>query len=520
MRVKAVYPQEVVEALPQAIKEIDLGKDEADGITRRAIKSGQSQLVGNVRTDPDYKENGLETQSKLVVPIKIGEDVIGIINVEHPDTQVFNEEDQHTLEALAAQAAIAIQNAQLNKETQRRALLLATALDVARDATAVSNIDELLDQAVALISSRFGFYHSAIFLIDKLRRYAVLRSASSERGQAMLKNGYQRKIGDIGIVSYVAESGQARITLDVDKDDLYFDNPYLPDTHSEIAIPLQIEGQLIGVLDVQSTEFNAFNDDDKTVLQTVANQLAISIKRMDQLNELKQTQNLVGSRTALAWMGMVSSDWRHAIGNHATTIEDYVELAREDITDNAPGSKILGRLERINDIVKKIRNTPITAPLLSEEGVRSINIHEVLYERIKQMWEREQYCEITLDLDFKIDGPVTVRVSPDWLRRVFDTIIENAVDAMSHVATKQIAIGTRLENDRLVITVKDNGHGIPYDVMPLLFNRSIPKPKGSKGLGMGLLMAHLIIQTYGGDLYVDHTDACGTTMKIWLPIEN
>jgi GAF domain-containing protein len=485
----------------------------------RAVKSGNLQLVGEAKGDIDLINSDPTIHSELYVSIKIGNNVIGFIDVEHPDIKVFDEEDKRTLEALAAQAAIAIQNARLYKEAERRAILLATASEVAREATAILKIEELLHQAVVLISERFGFYHAGIFLLDKTEKYAVLKAASSNHGKEMLKQEYQLAVGEVGIVGFVAKSREARISLDVDKDDVYFDNPFLPDTHSEIALPLQVDGRLIGVLDVQSKDFNAFNDDDKVVLQTMADHLAVTIKKSQQYRELEQTQGLVGTRTALAWMGMASSEWRHSIGNYATTIEDYVEHARQDIAEKAPVPKILGRLERIDNIVNKIRDAPITAPLHSEEGVTSVNINELLEERIKQIWQRESYHDVLLSRDFLLSPSITVRVSPDWLRRAFDILIENSAEAMNGKMIKHITIVTQLENQGSTIKVTDTGNGIPIDVRPHVFQNPISKLKGSKGLGMGLLIAHLIVQTYGGDLSIYQTGLSGTTMKIWLPIE-
>jgi GAF domain-containing protein len=136
----------------------------------------------------------------------------------------------------------------------------------------------LLDYAVRLISERFRFYHAGIFLIDQPGEYAVLASASSEGGQRMLSRGHKLKIGEVGIVGFVAGSGQPRIALDVGKDAIYFNNPDLPETRSEMALSMKAHGKITGVLDVQSTEPAAFTKEDISTLQILADQIALAIE--------------------------------------------------------------------------------------------------------------------------------------------------------------------------------------------------------------------------------------------------
>jgi GAF domain-containing protein/HAMP domain-containing protein len=166
----------------------------------------------------------------------------------------------------------------LENRVVERTRQIRTAAEVARDAAAVRDIDELLTDAVQLVSERFGFYHAGLFLLDAKREYAVLRAASSEGGRRMLQRGHKLPVGKMGIVGFVTETGQARIAADVGADAVHFANPDLPETRSEMAVPLRVGGRVVGALDVQSVEQDAFDPDDVLVLQTVADQLAIAIE--------------------------------------------------------------------------------------------------------------------------------------------------------------------------------------------------------------------------------------------------
>jgi GAF domain-containing protein len=159
---------------------------------------------------------------------------------------------------------------------------------VARDAAVILDVDELLDQTVRLISDRFGFYHAGLFLLDDVGEYAVLQAASSEGGRLMLARRHRLKVGEVGIVGYVAASGEPRVALDVGEDAVFFDNPDLPQTRSEMTLPLRVRGEIIGVLDVQSRESNAFTDEDVTILQTMADQVALAIQNARLMDDLER----------------------------------------------------------------------------------------------------------------------------------------------------------------------------------------------------------------------------------------
>jgi GAF domain-containing protein/HAMP domain-containing protein len=153
-----------------------------------------------------------------------------------------------------------------------------TAAEVARESAAIRDVATLLDETVRLISDRFGFYHAGIFLIDTAGENAVLRAASSEGGKRMLARGHSLGVGKVGIVGYVTGTGTPRIALDVGTDAVHFANPDLPETRSEMALPLRIGDRIIGALDVQSTEANVFDEHDILALQTMADQVAVAIE--------------------------------------------------------------------------------------------------------------------------------------------------------------------------------------------------------------------------------------------------
>ena len=175
------------------------------------------------------------------------------------------------------------------RDLERRSAQIRAASEVARDAATARELEDLLDRAVNLIRERFGFYHAGIFLVDESGEYAVLRAATGEAGRQMLEQGHRLRVGETGIVGYVTGSGQARVALDVGVDAAHFDNPLLPMTRSEMALPLRGGGEIIGVLDVQSQEAEAFDDEDVEILQTMADQVAVAIHSARLFREMQRT---------------------------------------------------------------------------------------------------------------------------------------------------------------------------------------------------------------------------------------
>ena len=189
------------------------------------------------------------------------------------------------------QANLEQQVEERTSELKRRATQLEAVSSVARTIASVQDIDTLLPAITKLVSQQFDFYHVGIFLLDSQRKNAVLRAANSQGGLRMLGRQHSLPLDSHSIVGYSTLRGEPRIALDVGADFVYFDNPDLPGTRSEMAIPLRVAGEVIGSLDVQSTETNAFSQEDIGVLTTLADQIAIAIENARLFGATKKALN-------------------------------------------------------------------------------------------------------------------------------------------------------------------------------------------------------------------------------------
>lgn len=201
------------------------------------------------------------------------------------------------------------------KLAERRAEQVLTAAEIARDATGILDIKELLQKSINLVRDRFGFYHASVFLLDPIGENAVLRESTGPAGEKMLQAAHRLAVGSKSIVGQVTANGKAMVVNDVTIDPTHLPNPLLPDTRSELAIPLAVGDRILGALDVQSVQFNAFNTEDIGILQILADQLAVSVVNSELF---AKAQELLGKHRLLRQISVAAStstDLESAMGN-------------------------------------------------------------------------------------------------------------------------------------------------------------------------------------------------------------
>lgn len=190
-------------------------------------------------------------------------------------------------------------------ELTRRASQLEAISSVARTIALMQDIDTLLPAITKLISQQFGFYHVGVFLVDETQKKAILRAANSEGGQQMLKRQHSLPLSHRSIVGYSISRGEPRVALDVGIDSVHFNNPDLPETRSEMALPLRVAGRVMGALDVQSRDTNAFSEEDISLLTTLADQVAIAIENAHLFSEaqtaLEESKAMFEKYTQQEW---------------------------------------------------------------------------------------------------------------------------------------------------------------------------------------------------------------------------
>lgn len=231
------------------------------------------------------KTVGAFPSSWLGLPLIVANKLIGVLSVENElDDDAFDQRDIDLLTIISGPLAIAINNLRqfeaiqeaLAAQSEQR-VQLQTAAEVAAAATSIRDLDELLDRSVTLIKERFDLYYVGLFLIDRETDYAVLRAGTGEAGQIQIRRRHRLKVGGQSLVGGATGDGQPRISQDVSADSEWRPNPLLPETRSELALPLQVRSRIIGALTVQSIEPSRFAPEMISILQTLADQLAVAI---------------------------------------------------------------------------------------------------------------------------------------------------------------------------------------------------------------------------------------------------
>jgi GAF domain-containing protein/HAMP domain-containing protein len=240
-------------------------------ISRRLGNTLTSPLLQLTETAERFAAGDLDTESTIG-----SQDEIGILAKAFNDMSVRLRALVGGLEQRVAARTVDLENA--NRQSEKRARELETVSEIARAVSSEQELEKLLTLVTRVVSERFGYYHVGIFLLDEVTNFANLRAANSPGGQRMLERGHRLEIGQVGIVGKVASTSQPRIALNVGEDAVYFNNPDLPETRSEMALPMTVANKIIGVLDVQSTEPSAFTNEDVSTLSILADQIGIAIE--------------------------------------------------------------------------------------------------------------------------------------------------------------------------------------------------------------------------------------------------
>jgi len=354
---------------------------------------------------------------------------------------------------------------------QRRAKQLQAAAEVGRAAVTIRDLDVLLTEATRHISARFDVYHVGIFLLDATSEYAVLRASNSEGGKRLIAEQHKLRVGLQGVVGYVASTGEPRISSDVGTDAVHYKNPHLPDTRSEIALPLSVGGKILGVLDVQSSRSGAFTEDDTSILQIMADQIAIAIDNAHLLSEsqiaLEKSRRAYGELSRDIWNKLLRArpDFGYIAAKNEEGVKPstrawYPELSVANQSGqivHADGASIAIPLKLRDQIIGVIRlQKSENEDDWSEEEINlmqtitnqiSIALESArLYEDTQRRAERERLAgEITAKVRASNNPEEILRVTVQQLREAL-----NANRAQVLIKTKTIP------PDPAVI--KNNGH--------------------------------------------------------------
>ncbi|HTP06655.1 MAG TPA: ATP-binding protein [Anaerolineae bacterium] len=417
----------------------------------------------------------------------------------------------------------------LEDKVRERTQQLTAAAEVARTASASLDLEVTLRQAVASICERFGFYHAAIFIFDVTSNQLVLRESRGNAGEALKESQYSLAPGSRSLVGTAAVTRQPQIAPDVTADLRHLNNPLLIGTRSEAAFPLLYGEILVGVLDVQSTELNAFPPEMVNVLSTLADQLGVAIHNA----QIYAEQHTAAERLAeldhlkMEFLANMSREFRTPLNNVQATTHLLLkgadgklnDLQRNDVTCIAQNSQQL--LSLINNLLD---HSQLEAGQLTLARQPGVNLKPLIQIAMSQAIALVGHKPIGLVSEVD-PGLPSIEADPDRVQQILSNLISNAakftesgqIGVLAHAV---YGLGPRSDKIEQFIEVRisDSGCGIPAAEVNKTFEPFTHSQTVAGGAGLGLSITRRLVELHGGRIWVESAAGHGSTFIFILPV--
>jgi signal transduction histidine kinase len=374
---------------------------------------------------------------------------------------------------------------------------------------------------VDLLYRDFGFYHVQIFLMDAAANALVASHGSGERGKILRKDGYNLPVGT-GIVGHVAEVGKPFTTNAVQQVIFYVGNPLLPDTQSELAVPIQVDGRVLGVLDIQQTSISTLTDRQMHLVSAVADQMAVALQKANlytQLQSSLQQEKTMRSQLIqnerLALVGRLLASVSHELNNPLQAIQNALFLIKEEESFSDQGGQdleiIIAETERMAALIDRLRTA--YRPTHSED-YHDVQLND-LVEYVRTLTATHmRHKDIRFEFHPDPDLPPIPGI-PEQLRQVILNLFMNAIEAMHEGGQLTVCSEQFPQEHKVLLTFADTGAGIDAQLLPHIFEPFITNK--DMGTGLGLTITFDIIQQHQGEIRAENNPQGGAIFKVWLP---
>lgn len=428
------------------------------------------------------------------------------------------------------------------EELEQRTEQLMVGAQVSRTATDILEPDELSQKVVDLVRESFGLYYVGLFLLDETGDYAVLHAGTGGAGRQLLRQHHSLPVAETSMVGWSIINRQARIALDVGDDAIRFDNPLLPETRSEVALPLISRGECIGALTFQSIAGAAFTLEDIAVLQSMSDLLANAINNARLYDRLQrelvvrkqaeaEVRNLnaelelrVEERTAElkaanreleAFSYSVSHDLRAPLramdGFSRILARQYENLLDDD------GRHLLERVRQNAEQMAELIDDMLRLSRITRAELRITRVD--LTGMAREILETMHTAEPDRNVDIKITSGLRVNADERLLRVALENLIGNAWKFTSKTEKTCIEIGVDVVGNEPIFFVKDNGVGFSMDYANKLFGpfQRLHTVEEFPGTGIGLAIVQRIFNRHGGKIWAESKPGEGASFYFTLP---
>jgi len=503
-----------------------------EGVAGRAVVEKGAIYVSDTRTDPRFVDSGTAVKSLLVVPMILGETVVGILSVDSGEAEAFTQDDERLLVMLANQAAIAIENARLYGEA-RRADELAALNRIATAMVSTLDLDQVLTLAMQGINETLRVEAGSLLLLDEAEGKLVPRMTfcgeKSVRGEMTLSLGQ-------GVAGWVVQEGKPLLLPDTQQEGrLPSTTAQLHDVEarSVLCVPLVLREKTIGAIEVINRWGGKFTEDDLTLLNSIAASVAIAIENArlytevkDFADELARSQAQLIQSEKLAATGKLAASIAHELNNPLQAVQSCVYLMADQTDPNDFNRRYLDIAGEELDRMARIVGRMVDFYRPSNEGRIPTDVNALLEDVIALVGKRFQQGGIEVDLELAPDMPLIVATG-DHLKQVFLNMIINALEAMPQggrleMATRYISEGdahTKASADAGFVEIEfaDTGVGIPAEHINSIFDPFYTTK--SKGMGLGLSVSYGIVERHRGQIQLESKVGEGTTFIVRLPVQ-
>ena len=497
-------------------------------------QSSLGYVYDSIQVSPLTDEFSNAENISLVQPLTVRGETIGRLVTLAPQTHAGGATPNRITpeaEGLAAQIAERVseqlERLRLTEEIQKRAAELATVATVSTAASTVLNPDELLQQVVDLTKERFGLYHAQVFLADEAWNTLLLAAGSGDIGKQMVMSGNTIPMEKNELlVSRATRERKALISNDVRREESFQLNPLLPDTRSEMAIPMIAGDKVLGVFDVHSVNLNHFTEEDANIYTTLASQVAVSLQNArlyaEQAATVAQLREL--DRLKSSFLANMSHELRTPLNSILGFSDVMLEELDGPLTENMRND--LGLIQKngqhllhlINDVLDmaKIESGKLNL------NIEKFNLQEVIEEvtSITAPFASEKNLSLFLEQDS--DNEVQISADKIRIRQVMINLVNNAI---KFTERGKISIRAACEDNHVLISVKDTGIGIPHDHLDSVFQEftqvDTSTTRKAGGTGLGLPISRRLIEMHGGKLWAESSgiNGEGSIFYVFLPIE-
>lgn len=413
-------------------------------------------------------------------------------------------------------------------EIEKRATELQVVAEVSAAAATTLDQQQLLDTFSNLTRDSFELYHAHIYLLDESGDTLILKSGAGNVGTMMVGAGHRISLHQQhSIVARAASTGESVISNDVSQEPNFLPNPMLPNTKSEMAIPIIAGEFVIGVLDVQADKTDNFDDADAQIITTLARQLSVALSNAELYQEQLETAERLREvdRLKSEFLASMSHELRtplNSIIGYAEVMLDGLdgplnEEMEEDIAAIHGSGKLL--LNLINDILDLAK---IEAGQMELE-FEPVNLVEFMQEMVRSsgILVKDKSVDLFLEVDEASRDaiPEEIQADPIRLRQIVNNLLSNAAKFTDNGS---ITIGLAVENGNIRTSVTDTGIGMKQEQLDLIFERFRQVDQSStrrhQGTGLGLDITRRLVHMHGGEIHVDSEPDKGSCFSFTIPL--